>query len=1553
MKSIYQIFFILSTVLCLSYEMNGQDSTTQYVRLNCPIPSTILSDACNLVPNPEIWGKSNSIPPNLYWLGMGLFQDGINDNNFCVPNWGRIGHSPNFGLPGAAMQATGPQGAYSYNLTSFGNTNTGALNMGTYYIDQGAEIVEEAVLNREFHLGLVSPNDFYFLALREQHYLNAPFIESTSIRSAGLQVNLLNEEAASIIYPHNNSNLIRDYISLYSVDNLGLAETVLYKEFTMNASPYSFNANAWGRTGSTFRLPFTDFNSSGLWITPINLNFTPTEDNFDGIFFNIDNIEIVKDNFPFDTNTASIGCTSFGADDYCMPTEVVVTYKWTDPNNYVVASYTLTHRQDGVLLINGQPSTLMPTVTPRMNGVYKLTRSIATPQDYAGLNATDLDFGSRLSFYHTVTGIPAASISASSTALCGGGSTTLTASGGSSYLWSTNQTTNTITVSPTTNTTYTVVVSDISGCSSFSIVTINAGNTSPPTAAISVNSANCAKTLSVNTGVNWSYLWSNGATNSAIVATQSGSYSVTVTNSVGCTASSAVLVNVSNPFVVSISNTSGNPIAIGTSTTITASAAGAISYEWNTGNQNASFTSSPLYANENYTVTVTNAAGCTATASTAIGVYCPLPTNSITVGSNTIYPTIESARLAGLIPANQKVGGSMVISGDLLINENYSFFGTDITIGSAGSITVPNSKTLVVSRNSILHGNGCLWKGIVVETTGTVKVVASAIQDAFRAVDAEIDANIAISQVNFDRNAIGLYADNRFNLFAFSGSSFNCTAPLAAPYTGTTVGNNEAVGNWAYAGIDLHNAEYVNLGINSIYYNSPNIFQNLNCGVIAEGTTYLDVKEARFANIAKHYNNDFDGAGIAVHNDAVLNHEGSAILEQSTTGIPATYVEYDNCDFGIYANNATAVARYNTFTDCGTSVYAQNISPDHSVAVQWGKIQNTTKGNYGVWFNQCDQAESLEIDGNDIEMSSTMSANDAIAGILINGTNTSTDLKPTITANLIKQGNAENGIVVSSMKNVILNGNGIETKNAVCRNGINVENSDAPVIKCNTVTGNSANQQNYPNTNVYEPVGIKVVATTNGQYHSNYTGDLWTGMYFNIDCSTTDLKQNIFATSHTGLNMGRNLVMNSQNDKGNIFLGDNTNSQFVFAGVNEGNPPSGTATTLQGAIVTNQTTPAAGTWVGQGHYWGVNAGAVSQPFAPTARWFVQSFAMQTHDDNCSIYETDGGINPNDVAIAQDELAIADYPEDMKKWSVRNLYEKLKENPGLVLPFSVLDNFKDSLGNSAYNELYEQAKQQQNAVKMSPTLKTTLTPKRLSIQNIIANLRLTDSLGVADSTQTDSLRLVQRKLQLTQLKVEQTDYTTVKQVYYTERNTKVNTAKYDNTLLIATELHAQNEKIVNDIYLNTVAKGNFAYTLSQKDILFDIANQCPITGGKAVYLARSLYKSIGHISYNDIALCAVQGVSFRTQKPKEVLKSAPDLGIKIYPNPAQSYTTLLRKIQAEEDASIQVIDVLGRPIYSTVWYKNQSEINLNTTDFAAGVYTIKVSNGFTAKLSIIK
>jgi hypothetical protein len=228
----------------------------------------------------------------------------------------------------------------------------------------------------------------------------------------------------------------------------------------------------------------------------------------------------------------------------------------------------------------------------------------------------------------TVNAVPTVSISGINT-ICSGSTTTLTASGaiGTTYLWSTGATTASINVSPTATTTYTVTATNAVGCTNqaSSTVTVNAA----PTAAISGTNTICSggstTLIATGGGGGTTYAWNTGATTFAIPVspTVTTTYSVTLTNTAGCTSQASRTVTV-NP-TPSVTASSNSPVVLGN--TLQLSANGTTNYSWSGPNGFTSSLQNPVInnvtaaANGTYTVTGTDAGpGCTNTASVNVNV---------------------------------------------------------------------------------------------------------------------------------------------------------------------------------------------------------------------------------------------------------------------------------------------------------------------------------------------------------------------------------------------------------------------------------------------------------------------------------------------------------------------------------------------------------------------------------------------------------------------------------------------------------------------------------------------------------------------------------------------------------------------------------------------------------------------------------------------------------------------------------------------------------------------------------------------------------------------
>lgn len=199
-------------------------------------------------------------------------------------------------------------------------------------------------------------------------------------------------------------------------------------------------------------------------------------------------------------------------------------------------------------------------------------------------NATGCESSTRTAVTLTITAVPAASITANGpTTFCSGTTVLLTANAGTNYSWSNGATTGSILVSTSGN--YTVTLTN-NGCVSTStpvVVTVNPLPASNVTAGGPLAFCQGSTVVLSAPAGNTQYSWSNGATTPSITVSNSGTFTVMVTNSFGCTSTSTttqVLVS-PNPVVTLLAAPYQN-LFPGLTTNLTAQVTptGSYSYSW-------------------------------------------------------------------------------------------------------------------------------------------------------------------------------------------------------------------------------------------------------------------------------------------------------------------------------------------------------------------------------------------------------------------------------------------------------------------------------------------------------------------------------------------------------------------------------------------------------------------------------------------------------------------------------------------------------------------------------------------------------------------------------------------------------------------------------------------------------------------------------------------------------------------------------------------------------------------------------------------------------------
>lgn len=1200
--------------------------------------------------------------------------------------------------------------------------------------------------------------------------------------------------------------------------------------------------------------------------------------------------------------TTYTACTSVpGCSTTCAA--VTVTVLPVPQLTITPASFTVCAGTPTTISVAGASTyTWMPCSSGCNSSVVTVT-SYTDPSTYAVTGtAVNGCTNSAQSVATVITPTNALQVATSSATICIGNSITLTASGSSGYTWTpcaSGCNSSTISVSPTVTTTYTV--SGLNNCGNVISKTVQVVVTPPyvinATAQPNTICAGSSSTLTATSANHVNYFWyPNYASGSPVVVSPTVTTTYTVQSIVpNCGLSQAVVTITVNPVPLSANlNPSSNFVCAGTTATLSAnvSPVGTYTYNWQPlGTQSTSpnYTFTPT-DNEVYVFSVTNACGSVVSNSVCIDVVnneCCLSIENMaantSIGSSGTYSNMDGSTQS----PKWRVNGPVTITGNVTWrNIDYHMMqGAKITILAGAKLTLENCRLFSCTD---------LWEGIILQAGGApatpkIEVINSTIEDAYRAIyyDAQNvawDDNIITSGTTFNKNYIGIDVAN------------TPSTPVSAAVALTLADNFTGAASLTSPGSKLKCSSFYNPTLKAIPFAGV-YFDNQNCDL----------------------------------------HLGDAGFNAANTNT------YDNLNYGIYLNNAMTRIFKSTFTNLkgwgvtglpapppiGVGVYAINSYPsaDHSVHVEQCTFNKVYRGVhtedinlYSILYNQFNAPFT------DVNFTGNMAvyANNTVdrAWVQNNGiTNFATGIYHGYSAPV-----AASGFSLSVFQNTV---NAVGTATAYCNQAITLNDA----INTFSTTGRILHISTNRITTVKN--GITVNNVRSGLRISNNTLSIQysasgnaAGIRMNGSHETSVDNNTISSTGTGNANLRGVYLQLSPSCYVRCNTVSNVGQGFVF----EGN-----CLTTSNGFINNTINNAydglvlkTNGIIGQQ---GLSTGIANLKFTAGNKW------LGTFGNSKTLVPDAGSSALNSKFIVLNNANELPAPQSLNK--------------AIGTAFVGFDNF----GTSAFNtnptliviNSTNQVCPPPNTTGYRTTATDTTGEAYLKAQADSALFHLLAGPG-NDAVIESETRELSRKYVFDLMDHGYTTTHSGLNAFYTQQSDSVisvysavdslllNGAYYAaqqlNGASAANTLIQQNQQLINEALLKQ-ATGNGSFSATELTDLSQLANQCPLMYGTAVYQARALLCAIAkdQLVFNEN--CEVETKSRKAGSPE-----MDEEQISLFPNPNQGAMTLRYNICST--ASLAVYDISGRILYKQALNKEATRLDLQT-NLAEGIYIYSIIN----------
>ena len=653
----------------------------------------------------------------------------------------------------------------------------------------------------------------------------------------------------------------------------------------------------------------------------------------------------------------------------------------------------------------------------------------ATVTDGAGCSA---------SANFTITQPIAISLATSSTsATCGSsnGSAIVTIGGGAGPFvtqWNTSPVSNGLSINNISVGSYIVTVTDNNGCTSNATVAVS--NNSGPTLNLTVSTnvscnggTNGTATVLASSGATpYTYSWSTGQTTAAVNNLPAGNHTATVTDNNGCSSSVPVFITAPTAIQIQTSITIAScGLANGSATALASGGTPNYTYSWNTTPVQNTATANNIIAG-NYTVTATDANGCSATAAVIVtGTSNPTisiaktnvscfggnnGTATATIGAGTAPFTVTWSNAATGLTVNNLIAGNYTatvtdavgcLASDSNIISEPNEITTQINITDAACGTATGGANLIINGGTSPYAVS--WNSLPIQNGLNLTNVLAGLYTAQITDGNGCTLNVDAQISNLSGPQIALVSSN--NISCFGGNDGNIQvnisggqSPLALTWNSGQ--NSSTISSLIAGNYTATLTDAIGCSANlSVSLNEPAALTNsiittpTTCGN-NNGTATTQITGG-VAPYIYNWNNTGNGSStisnLAPGNQQVIIEDANGCLLNENFTItalvpPNVNISIDNnisCPGG---NNGSLSATVNQ----GEAPFIYNWSNGNSNTI----ISNLSQGNYSVTItdnNGCTVNDALQLDAPSpwsniiIPQASTCGNNNGSALLLING----------------------------------------------------------------------------------------------------------------------------------------------------------------------------------------------------------------------------------------------------------------------------------------------------------------------------------------------------------------------------------------------------------------------------------------------------------------------------------------------------------------------------------------------------------------------------------------